>query len=644
MRSNNKRVQKQREGISKGIRLAFILSLAIILRLSIQAACATPDTIWSIGVVDHSAKGFALFDSYQHIVDPKTYTYIKEVPDNFQYVIGKNNPSDWPAYQPGPDDAWGGGKKRSLGIEFQLEIKLSGICTLNIHLVGSHSQWPSKVLYQVTINDRTVEVYLPPGGSYSVLPMDESHEAPSHISVRFNANLLKVGNNNIWLTTLEGSWIVYDAISLEDNPQTSTNMEGLDAFAEQKSSLSLVSQPKSNGKPTVRPTRSELKTMDKDGYFSHLARHAEQDLIQNFWIDTPFGGEITPSRDGYPIVGKPNARGFIWEGAMMVFALDSYYQATGDRSVIRMIQLEDRRFERVYKPQDLDAAGGYYNHACDDSGWNAMLYLTFYRYLGDPWMLQHAINLVNDAYNRWMDDKFGGGMWYRDERDIKSVYQAAIILDSLDIWEITHDESFYRRAMECYEWVESKLLRKDGVFFCDYNSKGPVGKSRPNDIHEASSVTFLGGTMAMGVINARLYKITKNDLYLHRALKIVKAVDKVFDNGGVYLDDRDAWSNGTFMGEWVADCLTLPGVSQSDKDILLRTAISIYKNDRTKNGYYGGSWSGPAEGNGSAWYRAGSKPRQIMTSADSVNVIMAAAMLESFEKNTNVITPSATVK
>ena len=59
------------------------------------------------------------------------------------------------------------------------------------------------------------------------------------------------------------------------------------------------------------------------------------------------------------------------------------------------------------------------------------------------------------------------------------------------------------------------------------------------------------------------------------------------------------------------------------------TALSILRNARTVDGYYGGSWSGPAEGKLSTWWLIESKPQQIMTSSSSVLMITAAALLEA---------------
>lgn len=107
--------------------------------------------------------------------------------------------------------------------------------------------------------------------------------------------------------------------------------------------------------------------------------------------------------------------------------------------------------------------------------------------------------------------------------------------------------------------------------------------------------------------------------------------------GGVYLDDRDAYTEGVFAGDWAREVLTLPGIDPKHWTILWTTADSIYSNARTTNGYYGGSWSGPADGSGSAWWLNGSIPQQITVSSSSGNMIMAAAALEG--QFGNIIVP-----
>ena len=94
------------------------------------------------------------------------------------------------------------------------------------------------------------------------------------------------------------------------------------------------------------------------------------------------------------------------------------------------------------------------------------------------------------------------------------------------------------------------------------------------------------------------------------------------------MNDRDAWTEGTFAGDWAREVLSLPGITARHLTLLRTTADSIYTNART-NGFYGGSWSGPATGGGSLWWAIGSTPEQITTSSSSGNMIIAAAVSDA---------------
>jgi len=249
--------------------------------------------------------------------------------------------------------------------------------------------------------------------------------------------------------------------------------------------------------------------------------------------------------------------------------------------------------------------------------------------------LADARGVVTNAYARWLDNELGGGMWYADEKHqingkpalrAKSLYQVAIVLVSLRLYEITHEKSYLDQAMNCYDWMESHLLRPDGLYWCDYNSKGPVGADRPNDIREAGSVSFLGGNMGMGAAHAILFRLTSDKKYRQRAIRTATALrtGPFVNADGVFIDDRDAWTNGTFAGEWAREVLALPGISSGDRTVLQKSARAIYTKARTPDGYYGPCWDGVAKGRECPW--TNSWAQQIMTSANAVNMIIAGAV------------------
>ena len=289
-----------------------------------------------------------------------------------------------------------------------------------------------------------------------------------------------------------------------------------------------------------------------DWHFIEQARSGMGDLLRNFWTGDEPTGHIVNTWHGYAN-SLPDPRGALWERATLFLTLDNASLTLGDPAFSRRMQADWRRTQALYTPDQLEACGAKSgtNWAVDDAGWSALMLLAAHRVTGDRVALDRASGLVNNAFNRWLDDQLGGGMWYRDDRSIKSLYQVAVTLAALRLWELTGDRASHDRALDCYQWMEAHLLRPDGLYWCDYDRFGPVGKERPNDIREGGSVVFLGGNMAMGVLHARLYRLTGDGSFRVRAVRTAEAIrSSLVTNKGIYVNDRDAWSNGVFAGDW----------------------------------------------------------------------------------------------
>jgi len=362
-----------------------------------------------------------------------------------------------------------------------------------------------------------------------------------------------------------------------------------------------------------------------------MAVSAVNDVLGHFWSTSisSTAGYLRYSYGGYATT--VNSQQVLWADAVMYDTMENTWAATGNVTLKGQLQSDWSHVKTEYTGSSITSCGtGSISPWQDDAGWGCFLMITAYNATNDATALSDAEALANNMFNRWYDSALGGGMWYRDAKDIKSLYQAACVLDYLKLYEITGTKSYLTHSLLCYTWLEKKMLRTDGLYWCDYDtSSGTVaGISTPNAIHQAGSVSFLGGNMAMGVIHARLYKDTGEDIYRQRALRTATALrTRLIDINGVYIDDRDAWTDATFAGEWAREVLTLPGASSSDIQILENTASAVYANDRTSDGYYGGCWDGPVGTPGDAWSNGGSTPQQIMTSAEAVNMIAAAANL-----------------
>ncbi len=366
------------------------------------------------------------------------------------------------------------------------------------------------------------------------------------------------------------------------------------------------------------------------------ADRAYRDLLNNYWSGDEENGFIIPTWTGIPVEEVPGGdpRGGLWERGMMIIALDNYYRACGLEEVRRRIVSEARRLKRLFTMDELTAAGTFLHNACDDCGWHARLYLLFYEYDRDPWLLKCARQMIDKAVERWMDVKLDGGMWYENTRSWKSLYQIAIILASLDIYAYTHEERYYLIAMECYYWIETHLKWKAGIYWTDLNRSGKPGQKEPRDVTEdkkhvgeAGSLSFLGGNMAMGAIHARLYRISGLDVYRQRLSQLCAGLKEIYLRNGHFINDRDAWTDTYCLGEWAREAAVLPGYDADLNRALIDTALSVAENARTADGHYSAVWEGPAEDPNNRWVQIGSVARQIMTTSTSVNWIMCACQL-----------------
>jgi hypothetical protein len=193
-----------------------------------------------------------------------------------------------------------------------------------------------------------------------------------------------------------------------------------------------------------------------------------------------------------------------------------------------------------------------------------------------------------------------------------------------------------------YDWIESRLLRTDHLYWCDYSAGppsnpehalGPIGQDRPRSIHVGGSVTYLGGNMGMGACQADLYDLTGEEKYRAAALRTADAIhEHLCDAAGVFINDRDAYTNGFFVGSWSR---SLAGLAPSHPALqdLRRTAEAVARS-RTSAAYHpaygnGGAGYYPADWNGHAvWETKGSMANMMHVSATSVAFLTAAASLE----------------
>ncbi len=158
--------------------------------------------LWTIGVKDGSTAEFALA--------PGGYTSYRD--DGF-FVVGRSDPKrDWPYVQPGPDDSWAGTRSHAFSIVFGAKARPtgSGTCTLELSLADTQSRAPLEL--KIALNGQEQSRRLAPGGGDSSIAGKLDQARRTRVEFAFPVQALRQGQNVLTITTLSGSWLLYDAL------------------------------------------------------------------------------------------------------------------------------------------------------------------------------------------------------------------------------------------------------------------------------------------------------------------------------------------------------------------------------------------------------------------------------------------------
>jgi alpha-mannosidase len=191
------------------------------------------EKVWQVGQFDESSEEFG--DAMPPEAPPA-------------YVVGKNGPKDWYAFQPGSANGRFGNRPYPRSLEFNLPSSPTGSYTMCVALMVEHAGIPA---LQIEINGKTGRFYQHPVLNYSMgdgaaawFPTYSS----STISLRVPASFLKMGTNRIVFAAIDehspgrqlpdappwagDSGIVYDAIALAHESSASHRPEMVTARIE----------------------------------------------------------------------------------------------------------------------------------------------------------------------------------------------------------------------------------------------------------------------------------------------------------------------------------------------------------------------------------------------------------------------------
>ncbi|MDR0749202.1 MAG: GH92 family glycosyl hydrolase [Tannerellaceae bacterium] len=174
------------------------------------------EQVWSIGTADRSAGEFALA--------PDGYRQFLAADFGFEdryFLVGKDRAEEsFPYVLPGPADEWGGTsgtagwRTHEINILFGLKDKPGEEgWALHIGLLDNAVKNPP--LMKVTVNGQSNRFQLPEGLSDSLLIRPQADTDSRRLTIHVRPGVVKQGGNRITLSVLQGSWVLFDYVTLE---------------------------------------------------------------------------------------------------------------------------------------------------------------------------------------------------------------------------------------------------------------------------------------------------------------------------------------------------------------------------------------------------------------------------------------------
>ena len=183
------------------------LALLLVCMSLAGPAAGQSKLLWQIGTADNDTAEFALGRAGHGL-------YSARFPHDALFIAGQSDAKqDWPYIQPGPADVWAGGKSHTFTIAFGVKAGQSaGECEFAIDFVDTHSAKPPKM--QIKVNDLSFVENLPKGAGDASAHGEPDKGREHKLAIRFPASALESGNNVITITSVTGSWVLYDHVAL----------------------------------------------------------------------------------------------------------------------------------------------------------------------------------------------------------------------------------------------------------------------------------------------------------------------------------------------------------------------------------------------------------------------------------------------
>jgi len=200
----------------KLVKMKNINLMVMLFLLTTAAINAQKQLIWNIGNSDNSSNEFALSNGdYEKFLE---YDFGWE--DQFFLIGTSNEKKDFPFVLPGAYDYWGGTsglagiRPHEINILFGIKDEPDkNSYELIVDILDCNTETPP--LLKVSVNGISWKFKLDKGQNDDALKGENKNTKEQLIRIPISSNTLKKGGNQVQLTILEGSWLVFDQVRLE---------------------------------------------------------------------------------------------------------------------------------------------------------------------------------------------------------------------------------------------------------------------------------------------------------------------------------------------------------------------------------------------------------------------------------------------
>lgn len=191
-------------------------NLIVALLLIFSQTSLSAKELFKIGDKDGSAAEFGLASANDYMSYLASYGGQK-----CNYAVGYSTSTQgWSYVLPGPLDSWAGGgywagyaPRHFPSIWFELsKATYNGTCTLTLDFVGVSSQGTT---IRVEINGNRFEYPITGNANDSLLNGTATTSSAASINIEFPSKYIHSGMNRIVIGSIEGSWSIFDAITLD---------------------------------------------------------------------------------------------------------------------------------------------------------------------------------------------------------------------------------------------------------------------------------------------------------------------------------------------------------------------------------------------------------------------------------------------